>query len=220
MESFYFRRGSLQSLTSSAGFTLIEMVVVLGIISLVTTIALTSQSSFNKTLILANTAYDIALTFRSAESFGLSSRALGSAANAGYGLHFQLGAPDSFILFADIWPPVDLSCTRPDCKPGDNIYSLEDKLVQTYELGNGITIADFCALSDQWQCQSTGALSALDVVFSRPNPDANITANSSTFVTSYAKAFLVIKAQNGASRFVSVAASGEIIAEAPGCPIL
>jgi len=219
MEPFHFHRSSLQPL--NAGFTLIEMVVVLGIIAVVTGIALTSQNSFNKTLILANTAYDIALTFRSAESFGLSSRALGSAANAGYGLHFQRGAPESFIFFADIWPPTDLLCTRPDCKPGDHIYSAEDKLVQTYMLGNGITIADFCALPDQqqWQCLSTGDLSALDVSFSRPNPDAFITANSSTFVTSYTKACLVVMASNGASRFVSVAASGEIIAEAPGCPI-
>ena len=49
----------------SKGFTLIELLIVLAIIATVTTIALSSQSNFNKTLILANTAYDIALTLRS-----------------------------------------------------------------------------------------------------------------------------------------------------------
>ena len=107
MEPLHFRRG----------FTLIEMLVVLAIIVTVTTIALSSQSAFNKTLILANTAYDIALTLRSAENFGIGSRALYRTANAGYGVHFQRGTLGSFILFADTAPAINSSCTRPDCRP-------------------------------------------------------------------------------------------------------
>ena len=198
------------------------MVVVLGIIAAVTAVALSSQSSFNKTLILANTTYDVALTLRSAESFGLSSRAIGSTANAGYGLHFDRGIYDSFILFADIWPPTDLSCTRPDCKPGDHFYNAGDKVVQTYTFGNGITVSDFCALPSQqeWQCASTGDLSSLDIVFSRPNPDAYIIANGSSFVTSYTAACLTITSPVGASRFIAVYSSGNIVPETSACPPL
>lgn len=208
MESLHFRRG----------FTLIELLVVLAIIATVTTVALTSQSSFNKTLILANTAYDIALTLRSVESFGQGSRALGSVVNVGYGVHFQQGTTGSFIVFADTWPVIDMSCTRPDCRQGDHFYSGTDTLVQTYTLGNSVTVSNFCALSDTWYCASTGGLTSLDIVFSRPNADAFITANSSTFVT-YTAACLAVSAQ-GQSRFVSVAASGEIVADAPACPPL
>ena len=60
MEPFRFRRGLALSL--SKGFTLIELMVVLAIIVVITTVVLTSQSSFNKSLILANTSYDIALS--------------------------------------------------------------------------------------------------------------------------------------------------------------
>lgn len=192
--------------------------MVLGIIATVTSIALTSQNSFNKTLILANTAYDIALSLRSAESFGLSSRALGSQANAGYGLYFNHGTPSSFLLFADISPATSLSCVRPDCKPGDYLYdAAADKRVQTYTLGNGVTVSDFCAFSDRWQCASTGELNSLDIVFSRPNPDAYIRANSSSYAA-YTSACLTVSSPRGGSRFVAVAASGQILANATSCP--
>jgi len=207
MEPLRFRRG----------FTLIELLVVLAIIAVVTTIALTSQSSFNKSLVLANTAYDVALTLRSAESFGLGSRAAGSLANAGYGLHFDHGATGSFILFADVWPPASAACTRPDCKPGDHLYTASiDTLVRTYTLGNNITVGDFCAYADRWYCASTGDLTSLDIVFIRPNPDAYINANGTTF-TSYSAVCLRLSSPLGGSRYVSVAASGQIIAEAPSC---
>ncbi len=217
MGSFRLYRKYTQSLDSS-GFTLIELLVVLAIIGAISTIVLTSQSSFNKTLVLANTAYDIALTLRSAENFGLGSRALGTNANAGYGLHFDSGTTGSFMLFADIWPATDLVCTRPDCKPGDHLYSPTDALVRTYTLGNGIVVSDFCAFSSGgWRCAATGDLSTLDIVFSRPNPDAFINANGSTF-TSYSAACLTITSPQKTSRFISVAASGQIIANAPSCP--
>lgn len=199
------------------GFTLIELVVVLAVISTVTTIALSSQSTFNKTLVLANTAYDVALTLHTAENFGISSRALPGISNVRYGVHFQKGAPGSFILFADTSPRVNLSCTRPDCRPGDYLYSSNDTLVQTYTLGNDIVVSDFCAFSDRPRCVSTGDLYSLDIVFGRPNPDAFIRTNGSSY-TSYTSACLAVSSNKGGSRFISVAASGQIIANTPSCP--
>lgn len=214
MGPFHFRRPT-HSLT--AGFTIIELIVVLGIIGVITAIVLSSQNSFNKTFILANTAYDIALTLRSAEGFGTGGRAFGSSANAGYGVHFQRGAPGSFIFFADTAPGVSQSCATPDCKPGDYVYDNADTIVQTYTLGNGITISDFCAFLGRWWCASASELSSLDITFARPNPDAFIRANDSTY-TSYTAACLKVTSKSGVSRFISVAASGQIIAEAPSCP--
>ncbi len=211
MEPIYFRRG----------FTLIELLVVLAIIATVTGIALTSQSTFNKTLTLANTAYDIALTLRSAENFGTGSRAVSGTANAGYGLHFQSVTPGSFILFADTSPLADASCTRPDCRPGDRVYSIDDVLVQTYTLGNNIMVSDFCvfsSLSVPPRCVKDG-LSSLDIVFSRPNPDAFIRANGSpSNVVSYTAACLTVSSGTGGFRYIKIEASGRIIANALSCP--
>jgi len=199
----------------SKGFTLIELMVVLAIIGVVMSIVLTNQSTFNKTLILQNTAYDIALTLRTAETYGLGSRAVGVTANAGYGVRFQKGTSNSFILFADTSPVA--SCASPDCKPGDHVYSSgADALVQTYTLGNGITVSDFCAYvgaSASCAYAHGGSLSSLDIVFTRPNPDAFISAGAS----SYSDACLTISSPQGGTRFVSVASSGEITAGATPC---
>lgn len=209
----------MESTRIRRGFTLIELMVVLAIMIVIMSVVLTNQNSFNKTLILANTAYDIALTIRSAETYGLSSRVLSSSLNTGYGLHFQSGTQGSFLFFADTSPAA--SCGTPDCKPGDFVYTNgTDTVVQTYVLGNRMLVQDFCAESSgSWTCASTGALSSLDIVFSRPNPDARMSRNGSySALFPVTKSCLTITSPQGGSRFVSVAASGAIIANAPSCP--
>lgn len=224
MEYFLYRRNPARVLSaggakSNRAFTLVELIVVLSIIIVITGVVLTNQGQFNRTLILSNTAYDIALSLRSAQTFGVSSRARGTVYNAGYGLHFSNGSsPSSYILFADTSPPA--SCSTPNCKPGNKIYTSDDTLVQAYDIGNGITINNFCASSISGGICKTaaapysGGLSSLDIVFARPNPSASIFADGS----SYTDACLELVSPQGGARYVSVAASGQIIANAASCP--
>lgn len=224
MEPSYYRRG----------LTLIELMVVLSIIVIIALVVLSSQSNFNKTLILANTAYDVSLTLRSAETYGLGNRVNVAIANAGYGLYFKKGAGTTFTLFADTYPaasaltchPVPLgSSATPDSRPGNCVYdSSKGEKVTDYQLGNGISISDFCAYKPStlsWSCANSGdkALSSLNIIFSRPNPDPFMSVNGT-----YSKMFpvtqscLTLSSSQGGSRFISVQASGEIIANAPSCP--
>lgn len=204
------------------GFTLTELMVVLAIIATITIVTIANQSSFNKTLILANTAYDIALTLRSAETYGIGSRAIGTVVNAGYGLHFETATRGSFTLFADSQPaPNANNChglpiggaSAPDAKPGNCIYDGPNsgEKVTTYELGNGMTISDFCVYTfGAWSCASENLL-VLDVVFARPNPDPFINREGT-------KACLTISSPQGDSRFISVLPSGAITVDASSCP--
>jgi len=198
--------------------------VVLAIIGVVMSIVLTSQSTFNKTLILKNTAYDIALTLHNAQTYGLGSRASNTTINTGYGVHFQNAPTASLTLFADIYPaPSPFSChptddaSSPNAQPGDCIYTIgQDQKVTDYTLGNGITISDFCAFKGSWSCAVAlgGGLSSLDIVSARPNPDTFIRANG----LSYTSACLIISSPQGGLRYISVAASGQITANAASCP--
>ena len=200
-----------------------ELLVVLAIIISIMGIVLTSQSSFNKTFLLANTAYDIALTLRFTESLGVGTLAAGTTANAGRGVHFDRATPNSFKLFADISPP-SATCTTatPDCKPGDKVYTDgQDQRTQTYTLGNGMTVSDFCARAESgdWSCARSlnEALATLDIVFARPNPDAFIRANGDAGI-SYTSACIAVRSLEGALRYVTVAPSGSITANVSSCP--
>ena len=238
MEPFYLRRDPALSL--SKGFTLIELVVVTAIIMVIMMIVLTSQTTFNKTLILQNTAYDIALTLREAETFGLGNRAPNTAAlmtNVGYGIHIENGSPGaSMLLFADTSPsPASGNChgiptlggaSAPNAQSGDCVYtagSSGDVKMSNYTLNNGITISNFCALdsTSKWVCNhATGScvagLSKLDIVFARPSQNVFVRTNGSA---SAAGTFPCIKISSpqGTSRFVSVLPSGEVGAFA-SCP--
>lgn len=214
-----------------AGFTLVELLVVVAIILIVTSLAFVSQSSFNKTLILANTAYDVALTLRSTETYGLGSRSLQGVSNTGYGLAFRASTPNSFTFFADTSPSpsIDLGChqtldpSAPDARPGDCAYQeSQDEKVTTYILGNGIVVSDFCAYSlGVWSCAHSGGevLDALDIVFARPNVEPFISVNGAySVVFPVTQACLTLSSPQGGERFISVAASGAITANAPSCP--
>lgn len=226
MEPIYFRRGLALSL--SKGFTLIELMVVLAIIAVVMSIVLSSQSTFNKTLTLANTAYDIALTIRYAETYGLGSRAIGTITRAGYGVHFQNTSKNSFTLFADVYPAPSISSvchptadpSMPDARPGNCAYdSSRGEGITDYVLGNGITISKFCSYAiGNWSCSDDG-LTSLDIVFARPNANPFISVNGS-YSASFpiTAACLTISSPQGGLRFVSVASSGQITANTSSCP--
>jgi len=208
--------------------------VVLAIIVIITSVVFTNQSTFNKTLILSNTAYDIALTLRSTQTYGLSSRAAGTATNVGYGMHLSNTVHNSFIVFADTAPdgsPGTLFCSAasssgaPDCKPGDGIYTSggasPDALsaVQTYNLNNGIQVSDFCVYPavGSGSCAVAGGLTALDIVFTRPNPNAIIRGSNGGPYTAYSSACITVSSQSNTKRYIYIAASGQIIANASSC---
>src|SRR6185369_5333763 len=142
----------------------------------------------------------------------------------GYGLHFVSGTPSSFIFFADTSPAGStgsLNCPSPavsgtpDCKPGDGVYtSGSDALVQTYTLGNSITIKDFCTYNGTWTCTYAhngynAGDTSMDIIFARPNPNPFIGVNgvySPTFPVT--TACITLTSQQGTMRYVSVSSSG------------
>ncbi|MFZ1075495.1 MAG: type II secretion system protein [Minisyncoccia bacterium] len=220
---------------NTTGFTLIELLVVLAIIGVISVLTIVSQTNFNKTLTLANAAYDVALTLRSAETFGIAnSQQTGSLQNVGYGVYLTTPLPTkTFVFYADTNPPAayaqpptnchpapDVAVAEPDDQPGNCTYDAGDSPASTYTLGNGITISDFCANQNgTWKCVSKGTLSTLDIVYARPNPNPFLTVNAQySTTTPVTQACITLTSPQGGFRYVSVLSSGEITVATSSCP--
>lgn len=203
------------------GFTLVEMLVVLAIITVITMIVVTGQSNYNKTLLLTDTSYSVALSARQAQSFGLGSRKYGSVQNPGYGLHFSNATPASYTVFADIANtlaapancPIGTPGT-PEQKPGNCRYDTTDGVVNTYTFSRGFTVKQFCGKTGLTRYCSTDAapLTTLDMVFTRPNTSTTISGLvNGSILTSFSCAEITLTDQSKqATRTVRISSLGEI----------
>ena len=233
MESSFFRTRALTKHPRTArGFTLVEMLVVLTIITVITMIALLGQGDFNRSILLTDTAYTVALSLREMQTLGLSSRKFTNIQNAGYGGYFTAASPANkqFILFADTTSAgsVPSNCNvgptgtpTPESKPGDCIYtSGSDGIVQTYTFNRGFTISEVCGTdSGIRKCSSTGAMTALSIVFLRSATESMMVGkNSSNVWVPITKAEIYINSGNGASRAICVSQVGQISVAFTTCP--
>ncbi|HYD93202.1 MAG TPA: prepilin-type N-terminal cleavage/methylation domain-containing protein [Candidatus Paceibacterota bacterium] len=215
------------------GFTLVEMLVVLAIITVVTTITLTGQSEFNRSLLLTDTTYTVALSLREMQTLGLSSRITGGGVqNAGYGAHFTTSPGTSYILFADTnkaSPSPLATCPTggsgtPDAKPGNCVYTSSDELFQTYNFSRGFYVSRICGKttgsSPQTYCSDDSpALSSLDIVFVRSNTtDAVITGQRSGSVALSSAQIYISSADNSARRAICVSQLGQVSIAFNTCP--
>ena len=214
----------------SRAFTLIELVVVAAIVGVISIIVLTSHVSFSRTTALSNTAYDIALSLRNAQTFGIGSRNALGVRNAGYGIEFSTANPSSFRVFADTNPAVAAGLT-PNQRPGDGHYCANatapctgaDTPSQTYALNNGIIISKFCGVHTNGTTYCTDSaggnqISKLDIVFVRPNTFASTSVYTNTWLwQGLIRGCVSVRSPEGAMRHITVSRIGQV-STASSCP--
>lgn len=230
MDSLSFLRDTRPA--APRGFTLVEMLVVLSIVVIITVIAITGQGTFNRSLILTDTAYTVAFSIREAQTLGLSSRVFTNAANvsttnAGYGIRFDRTTPTAYVQFSDVYPVAPGSTQggqcpghtspqgTPDARPGNCLYDpTQGELVRTYALNRGFTISSFCGTSASGTTQicSGTQIDTLDIVFMRPSTNAVIFGKSSSgTVYPLSNAVIHLRSPDNASeRCITVTKVGQI----------
>ncbi len=179
------------------GFTLIELLVVIGIFSIISLVLLANHSRFNGSVLLGSLAYDIALSVRQAQVYGLSVREYASTFQVGYGVRFA-GA-GTYTFFAD---------TNANKRYDSGV----DSIVQTYTVGSQYKVQKFCGVlaSGAEECSDAGGglgITYLDIVFIRPEPDAIISSNNPGF---YSGAKIVVNSTSGETRTVTIVSTGQI----------
>ena len=184
------------------GFSLIELLVVTGIFIVITGVVLSNNAQFNNSVLLGNAAYDIALSVRQAQVYGLSTQSHQGQFQVGYGIHFA--SPTQYLLFADL-----------DSENNKRYDAGVDQVVSQFTLGRGHTIKRFCGVTNSAvdECSdSVVPIPHLDIGFLRPNPDATITSDSPS---DYSIARIVIQSVGGETRTVSIQSTGQISVSNP-----
>lgn len=201
------------------------MLVVLSIITVITMITLLGQGDFNRSVLLTDTAYTVALSLREMQTLGLSSRKFSSVQNAGYGGYFATGAASqgSYVLYADTYSAgsIPSNCVvgvagTPEAKPGDCYYTAgQDGIVQTYTFSRGFRVSDLCGLSSGGRICG---LTALSVEFLRSSTESMIEGKNSagTWVT-LTSAEIYVNSGNGGTRGICVSQVGQISVANPVC---
>lgn len=192
----------------SAGFTLVELLVTISMFVIVTGVVLVNSNKFSSTILLNNFAYDVALTIKQAQSFGVNVReGVSGSFNYPYGVYFNTETSvgkTSFILFNDTTGPSGPNNTYDGLMTSCPTDSLE--CIQRYTMTRGTYIKSICTGLDEINCQSVNNLS---VLFKRPDPTALIySGNPLSGPQSYAK--IILSAADGATSTVVVTSVGQI----------
>lgn len=147
------------------GFTLIELMVTVGIFVMMTALVLSKYNAFYSGTVFTNMAYDVALTIRQAQSYGVSVKAdtASNSFNSRYGVRFD--SPTKFEL-------VSYDPNKGGSLQNPNIESY-------YSLKQGAKFKNIYFKADHSGVSISNLSSTLygSVVFQRPNPEPVVCYN-------------------------------------------
>lgn len=159
------------------GVTVIELIVVVFIFTIISSITIFNYSSFRSSASIQNLADDIALSVRKAQGYAIGVRGYNSIFS-GYGMHFTFtshpqtaysGSNKSFVLFANISDPkvYNYSMISPNC--GDPIAGNECLEVLNITSSDEISAIKIGLDNDDLLDVSEEGM--VDIFFNRPNPE-------------------------------------------------
>ncbi|HUO56286.1 MAG TPA: type II secretion system protein [Candidatus Paceibacterota bacterium] len=200
------------------GFTLIELLVVIGIIIFIAALIMANTNRFGGLTTTQDLAYDMALSIREAQQYGISvSDSECAAFDCAFGIHIGSNPATSYNLFADT--------------SHTGIYNNNDAAPTTYQLNAGYQISDLCVTFPQGNSDvETCGHTSLDLLFIRPDPEACISVDGSSELVSntgkckttnpnYCARIKILSPNNDESDVV-VTATGDISVVAPSANCL
>ena len=182
------------------GFTLIELLVSVAIFVVMTALLVAKYGNFNQSVLLTDLSYDIALTIRTAQTYGVSVKLASTSGSFQYpyGVHFDAGSGNKTIqLFNDIYPAGN---------PDNQYESSQNELVNAYAIKQGAYVYGVCKATSGNTC-SPQPSGTLDIIFKRPDPSAIICVAGACDGT---VGEIQLKGPDGSTRTVIVLGNGQI----------
>jgi prepilin-type N-terminal cleavage/methylation domain-containing protein len=216
------------------GFTMVEMLVVVGIFTVLTATVIFQYGNFNSQTIMTNMAYEVALATRQAQVFSLGVRGQSGINNFDnrYGVYFDTNMTEKdFVFFIDYGeegsPESANSICDNEIPNGDgegNCFACitGDECLEKFTLTRDITLDKIClvdgndplASDDSGDCASgADSVSAATITFERPNPDAIIRDPNNVSEDSYKSAAIILTTRFGDQRAVVIKSTGQISVE-------
>ncbi len=214
MKKFSFLNATRYTLHASGGFALLELLIAVVVFGIITTMVLLAYGKVSEQLFMSTLAYEVGLSFRQAQSFGVSVKQLpGGAQNkfdAAYGIHFAKTNNNWYVLFAD--SKSNGNKLKYDGEDNASGCTSATECVSVFKIAKGNKISKFCGVRsfDGGEDCSIGAegITFLDVMFLRPNPDAIIRTNNTDSI--YKAARIYLSSPSGMERKVEVWNTGQI----------
>ena len=167
------------------GFTLIEMLIVIGIVSLLAGTSMTSLTKSRTQNALRQGAQELSLAYRNAESNALSIRESGGKF-PGYGIYISAVNQPTYFMFADVYPDGDGDGTGDD---GQYTSSQDTTIGGQKVLPRGAVIKKL--YSGGPLASNLVEIPNLSVVFLRPTPTV-LFANGGALITTPGVGFVAI----------------------------
>ncbi len=189
------------------GFTIAELIVVIAIFTIITTVALWDQNRLNSSVLISNLAYETALSVREAQVYGVGVRNLGADTvfDGQYGVYFNIATPEQIILFQDKNNNYQYDT---DASMGEAQY------VYTFTNQRGNKIKALCVGNiGESTCNTTSSahVDSLRILFKRPSLEAKFYGGDSGTPLSAGPAYIVVNnVDNDNCRVVIVEPTGQI----------
>jgi len=185
----------------SRGFSLIELLVTTSIFIIISVVVLVNYPEANGRIALRLLAQKMALSIREAQVYGVSVRVTESGKFPDYGMFIPIGSGDQYTLFADIDADGILDDNQSCSGEAGAAFG---ECVERYTITGQNRILAICYDLDPEEAMNPGqncntqhakSLSALTVLFRRPNPEAMMTGSVSSesgTVDNVAEAYVVL----------------------------
>ena len=198
------------------GFTLIELLVTITMFVIITGVVLVNSNKFDNTILLNNFAYDVALTIKQAQLYGVSVKENNdSTFNSVYGVLFDkspAGSLTNFALFESAAPTNNnyqnliTAINSVDINKPCSLYY--PNCIQKYTMRKGTYIKQI--LTGKSATEISPLTGKLLVMFKRPSPEPIIftVGDSTTYDNTYVK--IILSSAGGDESSVVITRVGQI----------
>ncbi len=227
---------SILHVSSRRGFSLIELLIAITLFGIIASSILLAYNRVSEQLFVTSLAYELALSFREAQSYGVSIREFrgggtGTFDVGGYGLHFDSESLTTYALFADQGGEIGDATFNGSYGTTYNTTGClsTTECVSVLRLEKGNSLYKFCGVlplgdfgrdapdankNEECNVKSLPAtnptITSLDVTFLRPNPDAVIKTSQTAFGRQYKAARVYVVSPSGDRRVIEVTNTGQI----------